>query len=1309
MGQRDSSATVEFMSPARLHPPVFETADIVVAAPPEVPRPAGTNVMTRYLPVVVAIATVGMMAVVFLSRSGVSRNPAFLMFPLMMLLSAVATAVSGAGRRRGDVNADRAEYLSYLCGLRASIVKTAAAQRYSLVWHHPDPDTLWTLVGGRRMWERRAADSDFCQVRIGIGSQRLVTRLVPPPVGPVQRLDPVTVTALRRFLQTHSTVPEAPVVIALRGMKVITVGGNTTHARALIRAMICQLAVLHSPSLVLIAAVISDRNRAHWDWLKWLPHNQHPNADDRLGSARMVYPSLAAAHKALVSLTPDPAPAYLVAAPQLVVIVDGDAGSRCGIESATGGVTLLKLDDRYDGAETAEVLQLQVSENEVAIAPSGDDEVSARPDRMSHAAALACAQRLAGYRAGGLDAIGAGPGGSLGWQDLLGIDDLACYRPTDWWNSRSPRDRLRVPIGTTASNTALELDIKEAAEKGMGPHGLCIGATGSGKSEFLRTVALGMMARHSPEELNLALIDFKGGATFAGLEPAPHVAAVITNLSDKSALVARMRDALTGEMNRRQEALRSAGNLDGVVAYDRARRAGARLAPLPVLFIIVDEFSELLSHHPDFAEVFVAIGRLGRSLGMHLLLASQRLDEGRLRGLESHLSYRVCLKTLAAGESRLVLGTSDGYELPSTPGAAYLRAGTDELIRFQTAYVSGPCNAETRCTADGSDLSNRGKVPALVRLFTTRPTGPVTPNGRARMGASDRRTVLQTVVDRLCGHGPRAHEVWLPPLAAAPALDTVLRETESPGQPVPALTVSVGIVDRPFEQRRTPLIVELSGAAGNVAVVGAPQSGKSTALRTLITALAVTHDPSLVQFYCLDFGGGMLASLQDWPHVGSVAGRADPQLARRMITQLEAIIRSRETVFRDHGIQSMAQYRLLKARRDPVCDRFGDVFLIVDGWATLRREFETIEASVTSLAAQGLSFGVHTVMSASRWADIRSAIKDQIGTRIELRLGDPADSELDRRRAQQVPEGKPGRGLSDDGLHMVIALPRLDGAGSSAGLAEAGARVGEMLRRRHGGSTAPPIALLPERVDHRSVVERAPDGRGADILIGLEESELRPLAIDFAQQLHLLILGDGECGKTAALRTICREVLRTTTAAQAQLFIVDYRRSLLGVVEPECEHFGGYLVSANAVDAVLPCLADRLRGRVPPANATPLQLRTRWWPGPEIYFVIDDYDLVASDRGNPLMPLLEFLPQAKDLGLHLVVARRSGGAARAMFEPLLAGLRDAGCMALMMSGSPDEGLSIGSVRPSPMPPGRGTLITRQGNSRLVQVAWSAPP
>jgi S-DNA-T family DNA segregation ATPase FtsK/SpoIIIE len=195
--------------------------------------------MIRVLPVVTAVATVGTMAVVFSSRSSAARNPAFMMFPLMMLVSAAATVFSGADRRRGEINAERAEFLCYLSDLRAAAVKTAAAQHYSLSWCHPDPETLWTLVGGCRMWERRAADPDFCRVRIGIGTLALATRLISPTIGSAQRLDPVTVTALGRFVQTHSTIPDTPISIALRGLAAVNIGGDTTQARALLRATIC--------------------------------------------------------------------------------------------------------------------------------------------------------------------------------------------------------------------------------------------------------------------------------------------------------------------------------------------------------------------------------------------------------------------------------------------------------------------------------------------------------------------------------------------------------------------------------------------------------------------------------------------------------------------------------------------------------------------------------------------------------------------------------------------------------------------------------------------------------------------------------------------------------------------------------------------------------------------------------------------------------------------------------------------------------------------------------------------------------------
>ncbi|ONI91675.1 hypothetical protein ALI22I_07280, partial [Saccharothrix sp. ALI-22-I] len=298
------------------------------------------------------------------------------------------------------------------------------------------------------------------------------------------------------------------------------------------------------------------------------------------------------------------------------------------------------------------------------------------------------------------------------------------------WQLRPVRDRYRVPFGIDEFGELVELDIKEAAMEGMGPHGMVIGATGSGKSELLRTLVLGMLATHSSMSLNMILVDFKGGATFLGLDDAPHVAATITNLAGDLTLVDRMRDAIAGEMSRRQELL-AVGKFKNVWDYEKARENGADLVPLPLLFICVDEFSEMLSVKPDFIEVFLMIGRLGRSLGVQMLLASQRLEEGKLRGLDGFLSYRIGLKTFSATESRAAIGVPDAYELPPIPGSGYLGVQGSQLTRFDAAYVSGP-------------------------------DGP------------DGRSLLEVIVERLVGQGPPAHEVWLPPLNEPPSLDTLL-------------------------------------------------------------------------------------------------------------------------------------------------------------------------------------------------------------------------------------------------------------------------------------------------------------------------------------------------------------------------------------------------------------------------------------------------------------------------------------------------------------------------------------------------------
>ena len=542
-------------------------------------------------------------------------------------------------------------------------------------------------------------------------------------------------------------------------------------------------------------------------------------------------------------------------------------------------------------------------------------------------------------------------------------------------------------------------------------------------------------------------------------------------------------------------------------------------------------------------------------------------------------------------------------------------------------------------------------------LFTARRVRPPA-------AGADGHALLDVVIDGLADRGEPAHRVWVPPLDASPPLGALLAGVPESTR----LVLPIGLVDNPFGQRCDPLVVDLRDAGGNVAIVGGPRSGKSTAAHTLVLALAATHEPAGLHVYVLDFGGG--PALGRLPHVGAVAGRTDRELAHRIVAHVQALVRRRA------------------AQRDADADP-AETFLVVDGWAVLRQEFDGMEEAVTAIAAQGLSFGVHVIVTASRWADLRPALKDQLGTRIELCLGDPADSEMDRKRARLLGTRPAGHGITRGGLECVIAPPRIDGAADPT--------------VRYAGRTAPPVRLLPSRVRHDEVVARSPDR----VAIGLGDGSL-PAVVEFDALSHLLILGDTECGKTATLRTLCRELVRLHPPDAARLVVVDVRRTLLGVVDPE--HLMGYAPSVAAAQARIATTVELLHDRMPGDDVTVPQLRERsWWTGPEVYVVVDDYDLVASASGNPLLPMLDLLPHARDLGLHLVVARRSGGAARAMFDPVLARLRELGCLGLMMSAHPEEGVLLGTVRPGPLPAGRGTLVGRGQPDRLVQVSWTEPP
>ena len=1294
--------------PPREYPPAVPSERLRIAPPPTQPPPPHTSLIQMLFPVVGGVGLVGF-AIVY-------RNSLFLYIAgamiVLLLLFSIGMRWSQKRQVRKRAADEARRYAKYLRERDTELAEAGELQRGALARLYPDPGRLWTLLVKRAdVWERRPDHRDFLHVRLGTGAVPL-DREVELDLGmnPLAEYQPQSLQEARRLVERRSTLRGEPVVVDLDEVGVLAVTGDRTRARAWTRTLMDQLAAWRAPHDVRLLTAFEREDAEAWEWGKWLPHQRvDPNVPGRFLIARsageldaLLEPELRPRLEQLRRIAEADVRGREVplVAPELIVILDGYRPDHPANELPA----FRELLTRARQLKCVLILLCEARELE----PSHIDARLTVPERGAGAWELwgqdapsipelfldqvdlgtseATARTLTPLR------LAEGGDGERGLSmnvrlvDLLGLPSADALDPERSWRPRPRAQSLRAPIARAADGEILELDLKQAAEGGMGPHGVLVGATGSGKSELLRSLVAGLAATHGPEQLAFVLVDYKGGAAFADLSRLPHVAGLITNLQRDLSLVDRMHAALIGEQERRQTMLREAGNLDDIVAYQARREADPSMPPMPDLLVIVDEFAELLAARPEFIDLFVGLGRVGRSLGIHLLLSSQRLDEGRLRGLESHLRYRLCLRTYSAVESKLVLGTPDAYLLPSMPGLGYLKVDTEKYVQFRAALASGPHQGPTVTE----------EAPAPVRVFEPRPGMEHLPVAAEPESLPRGPSELQVLVDRLAGDRPPVHQVWVAPLPAAEPLDAVLDDAPwwRGGERAEGLRAVVGRLDRPSEQRTEPFALDLAGSGGHLAVVGSPRTGKSTLLRTLAASLIWRHTPAQVQFYGIDLGGGLLGTLAGAPHVGGIAGKLDREAVTRVVRQLRTEVEEREQAFREAGHESMTEARSAGS--------FPDVFLLIDGWEAFKREFEGLDRELEELAATGLSFGVHVVVAANRWAEIRPALLDNLGTRLELRLHDAIDSLVSRQAASSLPAEVPGRGLTMDGLHFQAALPRVDGVADDEGTAAAlGELVGEAAGH-WGEAGAPPIRLLPRELDPRQL---PPPSAREGVPFGVEERGLDPVWVRLAgPDPHFLVFGDSQSGKSSLLRGLGRGLVAAYPPEELQLVVVDVRRSLIDLAHDP--HVLAYAASPPAAQQAAEQLRAIAGERMAPADASPLAGPS--WAGPRYVVLFDDYDLVTGPTGGPLAPLLDVLAVGGDVGLHVVLARRVGGSARGAYEAVFGRLRELGSPGVLLSGDPGEGPLLGGTKAQPQPAGRGLFVRRGERPVLVQTAFSPP-
>jgi S-DNA-T family DNA segregation ATPase FtsK/SpoIIIE len=1188
-----------------------------------------------------------------------TRIPTMLFFAALSPLMAVSTFVEDRRSGRKGFEQRRREYRQKLAALHDELdherTRELAARRIA------NPDAAQILRRAAHLeptlWERRAGDDDFLTLRLGAADR--------PSLFTV-RIDQGGDAELRReteeVAEWFAVAPGVPVELPLGELGAAGICGPDERVGALVRSLVAQAAVLHSPRELVIAAALPEERASEWNWLVWLPHTADASAPLGRGlvSGPLAARGLVEELVRLIDERRETAQAGFGARRQagwtsvLLVLDEAVAPERALVadllgNAAEAGVAVLWLGrERRDlPGECTGIVEVDSNSARLSYTDARSGETS--EDVSADGLALELAEKLSRSLAPVRDTSARAGGGvpdRVTLLELLGVEDV----DSDWIASRwNERGELAAVLG---ANLQGPFSVNLRAD---GPHALVAGMTGAGKSELLQSFIASLASAHPPTRLSFLLIDYKGGAAFKDCTALPHTVGLVTDLD--AHLTQRALVSLNAELQRRERLLRDAGAKD---LADMERR-DADTVP-PSLVIVIDEFATLAKEVPDFIEGVVDVAQRGRSLGVHLLLATQRPGGVVSENIRANTNLRIALRVNEPAESTDVIGVAEAARIPrDRPGRAYARTGHGELTEFQAAYVGG--------------VSARRSDDRSIRVRTLGFDGT-----KAERAAASEET--ETDLRRLVTATARAAEElqlerprspWLEPLAPVVPLESL------PASKEPGRHAVLGVVDDPGRQLQEPFVVDLD-VEGSVLVFGASGSGKTTLLRTIALSLAQSASPDELQLYGLDFATRGLKVLEALPHCGSVITDDDEERTARLFAVLRATLERRKVLFAESGVFNLADYtRTASGRSAPP-----RIVVMLDGYAGFAAAFERVNLgelieALPRLVGEGRPLGVHFAITADRRGAVPNALAGIIPTKIVLRMADEDEFSslgvpLRSVRGAKLP---PGRGFLAGGLELQTALVGADGSGE--GQAGAIADLSSALRERHGDRRAPAIEPLPSRVDRDSLP--APSA-SLHAVLGIADAELSPAEVDLSER-HFLVLGPYRSGRSTSVATIVESMRRGPRSLH--LHLLAPRRSPLA----ELEGWDTVAEGAQACEDAASRLAAELE------------------PGPTdraTVIVVDDGEELAESPAGP--DLETIVRKGRDLDVRVVCACERQAAQRA-FGGWLRELRKEE-HGLLLAPDPDVDGDLLAVRlprrTNPVfPPGRGYLVKR-GEIELIQVA-----
>jgi S-DNA-T family DNA segregation ATPase FtsK/SpoIIIE len=1096
-------AGLDYNRPPRLHPPTRATT---FRLPPE-PR----EVDKRPLPLVMAI--VPLIGSVAMAVS--MHQPQYLLMGLLSPVALLANYFSDRKRGRLSYRKRLADYGAHKQRIEQEVQAALAIERVARRADCPDPaELLLTAVGPRRrLWERRRHDPDYLVLRVGTGDVPSDVTVEDPAQDDHRR-------------EQHPVAHAVPVSVSLRERGVLGIAGRGPLATAVTRCLVAQVGVLHSPRDVQLCLLTDSASRGDWEWVRWLPHTRPADGQDTVALIGSDNESVGRRIGELVAMVTARRDAMREAATvtfanDVVVILDGARRLRSlpGVAQllrdgpAVGiFVICLDADERLLPEECQAVVTVGANGRLQLRQMRAQTVADVRPDDVPDGWAERVARALASIRDTSADESGGSIPSSSRLLDVLSLDPPTAAGIAAGWLAGGRSTEFVIGEGMDG---AFSLDLSRD-----GPHALIAGTTGSGKSELLQSIVASLAVANRPDAMTFVLVDYKGGSAFKDCVRLPHTVGMVTDLDTH--LVGRALESLSAELRRREHMLSGVGAKD-IEDYVVLMRGNSALAPLPRLLIVIDEFASMVRDLPDFVTGLVNIAQRGRSLGIHLILATQRPSGVVSPEIRANTNLRIALRVTDASESTDVIGTADAARIAkSTPGRAYARLGHASLLPFQSGRVGGRRpGAVTRTIAEPFVVPL--DVAALGRPVPVRP---------AVRNDDEAETDLTAVVEAICAANAELslepqHSPWLAALTTTVAVADLAVDRAPAGLLAP---VPYGLEDLPAEQLQRAACVDFA-TFGHLLVAGAPRTGRSQLLRTIAGSVARLHEVADVHLYGIDCGNGALLPVADLPHCGAVVSRTQPERARRVISRLVAEVARRQEILSRSGVSDIGEQRASSAQGE----RLPHILVLLDRWEGFVSTLGELDGgaltdAMMQLLREGATVGVHCIIAGDRTV-LSSRIAAMSEDRLTFRMADRTDYTLAALSPRSLPDDPPpGRAFrAESGREIQVALLDADnsGAGQAAALRDIGVEANEREPDLPRSLRPFRVEVLPARLGYAAAAELVEEPTRLWGLVGVGGDEWAAYGADLARTPTFIVGGAPRSGRSGVLLTMAVSLLRS--------------------------------------------------------------------------------------------------------------------------------------------------------------------------------------